>query len=188
MCLFLRYKLIPPACFLSKKIYIGIYIFFFIKGNVKKQSKYIQCGDFGKQNILLRHLYVQHRQSKSILRQPNNLREPYIYLLCMGHSTPITGRNCICTISCQLDTSTVFKMIYVICIAHSQGRPLYHRGSMDTVVSLSSFTTVLYFLLHKGFKLYDNTCSAFHYSHRHLRSVSVIGNLWKRQEIRIASS
>lgn len=127
MCLFLRYKLIPPACFLSKKIYIGIYIFFFIKGNVKKQSKYIQCGDFGKQNILLRHLYVQHRQSKSILRQPNNLREPYIYLLCMGHSTPITGRNCICTISCQLDTSTVFKMIYVICIAHSQASSIPQR-------------------------------------------------------------
>lgn len=55
-----------------------MFCFFFLKCNVKKQhifnltqSKFNQRGDFGKQNILLRHLYVQHRQSKSLLRQPN---------------------------------------------------------------------------------------------------------------------
>lgn len=123
--------------------------------------------------------------SKSILRQPNKLWEPYIYLLCMGHSTPITARNCIFTISCQLDTSILFKVIYMVCIAHSHRHPLFHRGTMQTVVSVS---TLLHFLLHKCFKLYDNPCGTFHHSHCHLRCVSVIRNLWKRQEIRIASS
>lgn len=126
--------------------------------------------------------------SRCILRQPTGLWEPYIYLLCMGHSTTIAGRNCICTRSCQLDTSILFKVIHTICIADSHVCPLLHRGSMHTVVSLSSLTTVLYFLLHKGFKLNDNPCGTFHYSHCHLRCVSVVGNLWKWQEIRIASS
>lgn len=102
------------------------------------------------------------------------------------HGPHITGRNCICTISCHVHTSILLKVIYMISICHRC--PLFHRGSLHTVVSMSSLTTVLYFLLHKGFKLYDNPCGTFHHSHCHLRCVSVVGNLWKWQEIRIASS
>ena len=105
----------------SKKIYIYIYIIF-IKYKVKKaaylyltQSKHSQCGDYSKQNVLLRQMYVQHMQilftyySTSKLRQPKMLWEPYMYLRCIDHSTTITGRNCTCTICCQLDTSNCIQ-------------------------------------------------------------------------------
>ena len=183
--------------------------FYFIKGNVKKQHThmyslffksnseqiYIQYVDSSKQNIFFRYwderrkiffLDFFHLLQQIYIDQPNSLQELYIYLLCMGHSTLITSRNCICSISCQLDTQIVLKITHVTWDAHSHGQPQWSYPQY--VVSLFSFNTVLYFLLHKGLKLYDYPCSTFHYSHCYLWCVSVIGNLWKRQEIRIASS